>query len=209
MGVSVFDVCGTLFDSNTTIDFIRFYHSRKKNKGLTIKCYFYCSFIGKVINRLGFFSIRDSVVRTLEGVSKYELNALASEFYEESLKEKYKIEVLELLRTIPSSESLLLSASIDPIISMISSKLGVSAFSSLLEYDDRDIATGRIYYDLKGKKLSVVEGEIDLVVTDNYSDIDLISIAKKIYLVTNKNNREHWVGILKSNCIDIKRVVFL
>ena len=69
----VFDVCGTLYNSNTTFDFILEYHRYRNNKVRSLYLMILLSFPCKVLNKLKLFSIRKRMIATLKGEEKKHL----------------------------------------------------------------------------------------------------------------------------------------
>jgi phosphoserine phosphatase len=179
----VFDVCGTLYNSNTTFDFILEYHKSRKKK---FKYYISKALLSlpcKVLNKFKIISIRDSMILTLKGESKDDLSIFSKIFVETFLATKQKAACMDLLLAEPQN-ALLISASLDPVINAIANKLNVAGYSSILEYNKENLCTGKLLVDLKGiKSKKVGPTELELVVTDNMSDIDLIKNSKISYLV--------------------------
>ncbi|EPM2311058.1 hypothetical protein ACTK7M_000503 [Escherichia albertii] len=205
----VFDVCGTIYASNTTFDFIIEYH---KTHGNMYKYFFaktLLSFPFKILNRLHLFSIRNSLIQTLKGESRINLEHFGTKFVNEFLSGKQKEITINILNK-ELLNSILISASVDPVINAVSKKLNVKAYSSLLEYNCDGICTGKLSSDLKGIKSSKVDfNNLDLVVTDNMSDIDLIKKSKLAYLIIHKNNKGRWLHKLNKNSISKDKVRFL
>ncbi|MCV5604550.1 hypothetical protein OFN09_31450, partial [Escherichia coli] len=76
----VFDVCGTIYASNTTFDFIIEYHKSRGNMHKYFWAKTLLSFPFKVLNKLHLFSIRNSLIKTLKGESRGNLEKFGSEF---------------------------------------------------------------------------------------------------------------------------------
>ncbi|EFH1552531.1 hypothetical protein BF425_003252 [Escherichia coli] len=205
----VFDVCGTIYASNTTFDFIIEYHKSRGNMHKYFWAKTLLSFPFKVLNKLHLFSIRNSLIKTLKGESRGNLEKFGSEFVNGFLSGKQKEMIIDILNKVIIN-SILISASVDPVINAVSKKFNVKAYSSSLEYNHYDLCTGRLSSDLKGTKSSKIgNNNVDLVVTDNMSDIDLIKKSKLAYLIINKNNKGRWLHILNKNCISKDKVMFL
>ncbi len=177
------DICGTLYQSNTTFDFIRYFFSEKpwyirlnglrKNK-LFRFCntkafeYFYNEYLVTVINR--------PVIDIIEAKRK------------------------EGIRLI------LVSATLDVIAKEVSERLGIpDVFSSHLSYDKQNVCLGRLKIDLLGNKANCLKSSNILepyygTITDNYSDLELILKSENSYVVvTDKQYQNKWEYLLKNN----------
>lgn len=205
----VFDVCGTLYASNTTFDFIIEYHKYHRNRLKFFWTQILLSLPFKILNRMKLLSIRQNMIYSLKGESKHELFDFSQIFVDRHLGNKRKQETMQLLLNDPLN-SVLMSASIDPVIIAISNHLNVKAYSSVLEYNDEGMCTGKLDVDLKGiKSNQIAESKLELVATDNMSDIDLIKNSTLSYIITNKNNKNGWLILLSKNNVDLGKVVFL
>jgi len=205
----VFDVCGTLYASNTTFDFIIEYHKYHRNRLKFFWTRILLSLPFKILNRMKFLSIRRNMIYSLKGESKHELFDFSQIFVDRYLGNKRKQETMQLLLNDPLN-SVLMSASIDPVIIAISNHLNVKAYSSVLEYNDEGMCTGKLDVDLKGiKSNQITESNLELVATDNMSDIDLIKNSTLSYIITNKNNKNGWLILLSKNNVDLGKVIFL
>lgn len=205
----VFDVCGTLYASNTTFDFIIEYHKYHRNRLKFFWTQILLSLPFKILNRMKFLSIRRNMIYSLKGESKHELFDFSQIFVDRYLGNKRKQETMQLLLNDPLN-SVLMSASIDPVIIAISNHLNVKAYSSVLEYNDEGMCTGKLNVDLKGiKSNQIAESNLELVATDNMSDIDLIKNSTLSYIITNKNNKNGWLRLLSKNNVNLGKVIFL
>lgn len=205
----VFDVCGTLYASNTTFDFIIEYHKFHRNRLRFVWTQILLSLPFKILNRMKLVSIRRNMIHSLKGESKHELFTFSQFFVDRYLGNKRKQETMQLLLNDPLN-SILMSASIDPVIIAISHQLNVKAYSSVLEYNDEGICTGKLDVDLKGiKSNQIAQSNLELVATDNMSDIDLIKNSTLSYIITNKSNKNVWLKLLSRNNVDLDKVVFL
>ena len=205
----VFDVCGTLYDSNTTFEFITEYHKYRDNRLKVFWTKMLLSFPFKLLNKLEYLSIRDKMIATLQGEEKSNLETFAKRFVSDFLCKKEKSTIMELLLA-DRNDSVLVSASIDPVIDAIAAKLKVKAYSSILEFDENSLSTGKLAVDLKGIKSSILDVDnFDIVATDNMSDIDLIKLSKLSYIVSHKDNKDKWLTLIANNSIDLNKVIFL
>ena len=93
----------------------------------------------------------------------------------------------------------LTSATIDPVCEVIAQKLGIHSYhSSKLSYVN-DVCEGTLQINLAGNKSKSFDCNfIDVVVTDNLTDIDLIRIARKVVVVTKRSKLINWESLLYS-----------
>lgn len=205
--IIIFDVCNTLFDSNTTFDFIQFVLKRKRNyrrlailKALTLRyspVFIFLTILGKL---KGKDMIRRQAVHLLHGLGRRELLQWAHEFYEQHLVYKKMSDVLQMLDEARSRGDVwLFSNSLEPVIEVIAEKLKVHFAASELEYDASLKFTGRIKNDLHGKKLESFHHRfgtgsiITLMCTDNKSDKAILNYAEKRYVVVYREaDKKFW-----------------
>lgn len=194
--IIVFDVCGTLYNSNTTFDFIEHFLASKSRKTILTN---------KILRKiLAVFSYiygedlaRKLIIRKLSGVSKFDLEKSAKSFVKTVLAHK-KIDLVHKIlieQNNQVNEIVLCSASLDVIVNEIANELNVKKhYASELEVSSKDKTyTGRLKSDLQGKK-SLLFKEIDWVLTDNKDDLDIISISKKSTIVSFKKDIKFWLG---------------
>lgn len=203
----VFDVCGTLYRSNTTYDFLAYYFN-KKNKRKYIVLKFWYSTPGKVISKfLSFFNlenmIRKRIIGLIAGERENEVRAEAKNFVDEvlcQLKIKFCHDFLNETIEKKSNKVYLASASIEPVISAIAMKLGVTNyFSTSLEVKN-GCFTGNILEDVQGTK-HIQVGNLKLnsnyknltVFTDNKEDLNLVLQADEAFLMIYGSNEKFWI----------------
>jgi len=203
----IFDICDTLYYSNTTHDFIRFAIAKEPMSQRKI---FYNVLNAKYLPfryLLIFFSVatgrdilRSYNVSLLKGVSRTELAEAAKRFVHEFLSSRKIDETQEMLksRTDPGTRIVLCSASIEPVVEAIANELGIKHHvGTSLRFND-DIFTGRIFEDITGKKLSVLKennlvGRLTCAVSDNLSDLELLSEAEHAFVVVHRGKKaEFW-----------------
>jgi len=209
--VFVFDVCDTLFYSNTTFDFLRFVLAQRGSTGKQtvlklVSKKWSPAFIGLVAMQkvLGGDPVKAVALRLLAGLSRAELYELGRRFVAEFLPSRRIARTHELLASLAPTATrvVLLSASLDPVIAALAEALGgVEFVSSQLEYDAQGICTGRLVHELTGKKpdalrdLLVSQNEpLRLAVaTDNFTDHGLVSQAAVRYVVVhNAAAKQFW-----------------
>lgn len=201
--IVIFDVCGTLYNSNTTFDYIRFVC--KDSLILKILNIFIIKYLilltGKVTGRDVY---RLLYIYQLRGMEYSELDMAAENFVNYYLHDKIISETHELLaeELNKGTRVLLCSASLEPIIKVIAKKLGVLEYKcSSLCYEDSK-CRGKLERDLLGRK-HVHFGKINLVVTDNLSDLRLVQQSENSFIVAKQKNIAFW----KSNNINVDLIL--
>lgn len=193
----VFDICNTLYDSNTTFDFIWFvlekkkYFVKKLMLGFIAKKQSPLFLILALLQRAAKLDLpKQWALRLLADSSKEELYRLGREFYSTVLENKKVGPTHDLLVKAASSKArvLLLSSSIDPVVAAIADGLGVDYESSQLSYT-QGIFRGALSRELAGRKLNSVapylrdENTKLTVITDNPADKELVEAADRRYVV--------------------------
>ncbi len=203
--IILIDICGTIFHSNTTFDFLdemintSFYKKFRK---------FSKTIIWRIINKLFIISFgkdltREIAVLSIRGYTKPELYALAETFYNLFLSPRINPVVNDYICTLKQNKDnrlILASATLDFIAEVIANKLEIKdVVATELKYDHL-LCSGKIKRDLLGKKDKCLElsGFIpayDMTITNDFSDIDLIIKSKKCMIVIEKNESK-WEKML-------------
>ncbi|OSK40025.1 hypothetical protein EAHG_00709 [Escherichia coli B671] len=144
----------------------------------------------------------------MEGYEKSILEELANLFYDEFLIFKEKNEVMALLERYKHEKIILMSASVDPVINVIAKKLNVEAVSSKLEFIDNK-STGLLEYNLKGIKHLQINNPVSLIVTDNFSDINLIKLADTAVIISKAKDKNKWRVLLNRFGVSKDKVRFM
>ena len=197
--IIIFDVCNTLYDSNTTFEFIAFVLAKRSGSQqfffrlMTSRLsplFYYYLLLGKFKRK---DIIRDKAVHLLRGLSKGELDHLAEEFYHTYLSNKSIDKVMKLFyKAKENSNVWLFSNSIEPVIRVIADHLQVNYEASSLAYEGQpELFSGRILKDLKGIKQIVFkqnfgEAPLKMMCSDNKSDYPILKMAQHPYVVINK-----------------------
>lgn len=210
--VYLFDICGTLYKSNTTYDFIGYYlqkHNRLKYLyykslfSLPAKIFF------KILSVTGKSAgVREFLVGFIAGADKVELDSASAEFIKDFLSRK-KIDATHDLLTSKIKNNdrvLLVSASIDPVVKAIAQHLGVAEYcSTVLEYHE-GIATGRILADLEKSKLKYLldnriinKDQTFAVFTDSFADLDIVLVSSECTIICRVSERQKWKSLLTAN----------
>jgi phosphoserine phosphatase len=205
--VVVFDVCDTLYDANTTIDFIDYYQrghdkrrigrtlSRWQSKGSPFL------YLGAVAHRLlGRDIARQRIIASLAGESRETLATAARDYVRDVLAARANHVLHDRLEThrAAGDRIILLSSSLDLVVGEIAAIFDVEYRASELGFE-RGGCTGRLLRDLTGNKAAALElleqGAELWVYTDNRSDRDLLDIAaQRIIVLPRGRSAERWGG---------------
>lgn len=206
--IYIFDICGTLFQSNTTFDFLNFFLSDDKGYQRFKKIYktLIWRILNKIIKRIFYCDLtRILAVKYLKGYHKDELLKAANNFYENLLSTKKNTiihnELNEKLND-KTSTVILASATLDFIAETIAQKLNCPTFySTSLIYDNKGYCKGSIKDDLLGRKLKKLSGKyqrpFEEVYTDDISDISLLINSQKQYIISYPKTIYRWKKIIK------------
>ena len=203
-GIAVFDVCDTLYYSNTTHDFIRFLHRR----GSRARKSFRFNSLNHKLSPLRYLLIGVSVasgsdvfrranVGLLKGLTGEELTAAAREFVAEFLEAR-KIEQTHLMvRELKDKgfRVVLSSSSVEPVVRAVAESLGVDEYYAAGLELAGDSCSGRLADDPTGRKLEALKGcgEIEYAISDNVSDAQLLKAARKgVAVVHDPRKRRFW-----------------
>lgn len=218
MKLYVFDICNTLFYTNTTLGYIEYVLKKKGHKvlylliKLSVKRYLPFFYIFYIIN---FLTNRDYhrtfILLVLKGQSKKELYSLARQYHSEVLTHLEVPATVNMLKNWKKNGAkiILLSSSIDPVVHEIADHFNVQFESSKLQFKN-DITTGRLEIDLTGRKHLVLERFKKTktyleygVITDNVTDKKLLEMAdKKFIIIESKSDRSKW-GDFNANYLEI------
>lgn len=203
----LFDICGTIYRSNTTFDFLEFY--LKENKCFRLYRAIYKSFFWKIINRalrswLHYDLTRILALRFLKGTSYSELSKQAKLFTEVYLSQVRNIEIyntIEHLISIDKSKVLLVSATIDVVAEAVADSLHCEQYySTALEYKD-GACTGKMVKDLLGNKCMFLNEkgilhQIKSFFTDDLTDADVLEYSEIKNIVCYPKTRKRWIKLI-------------
>lgn len=203
---ALIDICGTLFYSNTTFDFLDYYiknpkyirlRKRMDNKLLLI--------INNIIYRLfhyDYFRLR--AITYLKGMRKEVIEQMADEFYQSYLLERKNTKVWQIISDLQKKNTpiVLISGTISPIAEKIAEYINCTEISSPLEYNE-DICTGKIKKDNLRNKIKALNKRnifppYSIVITDNIADHKLFYYSEQGIAICY-NNKKRWIFSLK-NC---------
>lgn len=192
----VFDICGTLFASNTTLDFCDFMCT-SKHRRLMLRLS--RSLLGKVFNKsCAVILSRDFTrwlhLQVLKGLTEAEIAAHAETFVRQVLSTKKIDAAHQLWEKQDPHRRMLISATLAPIAHAIARQLGCQhTLASELHYV-QGVFTGQLKSDLLGQKHTIFQGQtLELVVTDNLSDLKLCQLAKSVVIVTQAKHERFWL----------------
>lgn len=205
------DICGTLYNSNTTFDFLNFY----KNKNLKYRIYKCIKniLIVKIINKIIYKLkkrdyLREIATYFLKNESEINLEIHTEKFYNSFLLDRKKEKIILLLEKLKKDnyEIILLSGTYDFIAKKIAEKIGAQLYYGTKLEKKENFYTGKIKMDLLISKEKVVKqiklNEVDnnfILITDNKTDANLIKYMKKSFIVITKENKRFWLKYKKYN----------
>ncbi len=204
---AVFDVCDTMYYSNTTHDFVRFIFD---GKPLSLKKLTYLILNSKISPlryflilisiRTGWDALKKLNIYLLKGMSSVQISAVSARFVSEFLQDRKIVQTHRLIDKYASNglRIVLCSSSIEPVVKAVADNLGIKYFVSTSLLFDNEIFTGKILEDITHKKLEILEerklsGEIKYAVSDNLSDLKLLTAASQgIAIVHSKKKQDYW-----------------
>jgi phosphoserine phosphatase len=184
-----------MYESNTTFDFLDYIFSDNRK----FKSFRYLSktIVVKILNKLSlkifnYDFVRVYFLKYLKNIDKDELVKLSNDFYINFLENKKRDVIINhLLKLKIDNNILLVSATIDIVAERIAKEFSVNYLSSKLKYNN-NICTGSLSLDLLGCKEKFIKEKIELLVTDNISDLKLAKIANNCIIVSKKKNIKFW-----------------
>lgn len=205
MNVAVFDVCGTIYDENTTFAFLDSYFS-KNRKYIFFRKLSKIS-IWKVINYPFYRFLHKDITRIialsfLRGESLSDVDRSAQEFVSVYLPSKIKKDIDSLYNYYRDQDfdMVLMSGSLDFLIRHVGLSLMASnTFATELEVKN-GVYTGKVSKDQLFNKAEVLQLNYPdlkylVVVSDNKTDLPLFLLADKAYAVCNKEKKlRYWLS---------------
>lgn len=202
--IVLIDICGTLYDSNTTMDFLDYVFGmqRRYRRYRTMTTWLPMRILNKC-SLLLFLKdpIRTYGVRFLKGLSKDEIQSFVEKFYTDYLQDRCQKPVVDLLDQYRYSpyRLVIVSATLDCIAHKIAKTLNISTvFSSVMKYDSVGRCTGRIAVDLLHAKQKALQQHgiyppFNLTISDNLSDAALMQQSEKSVIVCWKRKKGKWL----------------
>jgi phosphoserine phosphatase len=189
--VLLVDLCGTLYDSNTTFDFLKYLLADNEDYAR-----FESSSLGlpyRIYNRLMPGDIRrERAIAFLKGHQRSELEASANLFFETIRPIKDVHDFLSSLRA-DYDRAVIMSSSLDFIVESACERLGFdAAFGTRLSYIDGS-CDGTIAEDLLGNKHTIILREFTgmdcALVTDNREDVACEKVVNRLIGVAPAEDR--------------------
>src|SRR5688572_18993756 len=207
----VFDICDTLYYSNTTFDFIKFVLETRKMSGQLYWFNHYTKrsspiFLGlAVLQKITKADWSKKLsLKLLQGISKTELYALGQQFEKQFLPSRIIAQTHQMLEKLKADGKtiVLISASLDPVVAAIAEALKVEFRCSELEYDAQGNFTGNLKFEMTGQKLKALQEMLShqqanfAVATDNFTDFGLVEAACQRYVVVyNEKALNFWQSL--------------
>jgi len=195
------DICGTLYNSNTTFDFLDQYLSKSSYKAFRkiTKNLFWRAFNKAIIYSVGLDLTRILAVRFLKGHSRSRLQQAMDEFYTNYLSTRENRQVIQLVQRFKNEGHpvIIVSATLDFIASKIAGEMGiVTYYATALAYK-REICLGVIKNDLLNRKLPFlmslgITPPYAAVITDNVSDCQLLNASDLAFVISSKDMKALW-----------------
>jgi phosphoserine phosphatase len=217
--IVVADICNTLFDSNTTFDFVRYCITTKRletNKAVKSAIFSRVSplFIGiALLQKFTRTDIHKKIAVSLfKNKSTQEVKSWAASFLKEYLRGREIQQTLSYLTQFNPGTIVLVSSTIYPVAETIAEHLNIRDFiATELEIVDSRY-TGKIAREISGAKLSALQKklghnnfEIEAVITDNFSDRELMNTSKNKFAVCYDTRQEKfWRTLHDVNIIRVK-----
>lgn len=210
------DICGTIFNSNTTFDFLKFYFSKKHWYKILIMIRKIKTLI--IINAIFMRLFQIDLLRYwalthLKGYTKEQLSSMSDIFYKEYLTKRTNKEATEIIERMKreNKELILVSATLDCIAFAVSKNMNIPCvFSSKLAFKNNK-CLGRLQHDLLANKPNVlVDNKINPpywgIITDNYSDMALIKKSQHVFLIQYSNKKNYWKHLSDKLNIETKLI---
>jgi phosphoserine phosphatase len=211
--IYIFDICDTLYKSNTTFEFIDFYlvETHQKRKSVLLKqirwkyspVFLLLFLLGKITKT---DCHKSAALQLLKGEKLENLENLATSFV---LKELSLVSIRETHKILQDAKKsnatiFLVSSTIEPVAKAIAGQLEVNYLSSEIEVS-QGLFIGKLKTDITGKKEKVLNKYIGqneyTVVTDNFSDYNLVKSATQKHVVLYKPKHASYWKALNPNFI--------
>lgn len=206
--IFLIDVCGTMFRSNTTFDFISHYYGQNPKVKLwfSLPYRIYNHFLFRFFHKE---PLRHNLISLLNGKSKDELEIMADNFMVQFLKKQEHRDVIQLIEKKRNKGSCLVivSATIDVIAHAVAKHYNIQNWlATQLDYSEDGICKGTIKSDLLANKRHALDKAginqpYSGIVTDNYTDLELIQAADEAYLIDYADKKSGWKSIITKDII--------
>lgn len=204
--VVLIDIDGTLFNSNSTFDFL---DSLPHGKWYGFYRKVGASIFGRIVNKLAIILFSKDIIRMigincLKGYSQKKLLTLGEEFYDNFLSQRKNSEVFNMLDEEKKNDSkiILASATLDFLSEIIKKRVMADyAIATELKYKN-GCCVGKILKDRLGRKMEAlvetgISFPVDMTITDNVTDARLLldSLSRVIVIYPREANK--WARIIK------------
>jgi len=213
--IAAFDVCGTIYKSNTTFDFLKYYF--QDNEKYTIFSRLINTLPVILINKAFTFLFKKDLVRLfatyfLKGERLPKVEAAAKDFVTRHLKGSFIMPTVTLLKKYKYKGYwiLLISGSYDFVVKYVAEEVDADDYFASVLSEKNGIMKGTYEEDLLNNKKKFIFSKYkdvqELVfVTDNKGDLNLIKLADTAYIVAPQKKIGFWIkqGIPEENLIII------
>ncbi|MGL4934737.1 MAG: HAD-IB family phosphatase [Cetobacterium sp.] len=214
--ILIVDICDTLYNSNTTFDFLNFYYSDNPNykrlnklrKNIFVKGFnkvFYKVLKKDLVRIIFTFFLKNEKVKDIEiAVENFYNNFLKSREKEISLNllKKYKLEGYDLV---------IISGTYQFIAKKIGKKLKITKVYGTLLEEKKGKYSGRLKLDMLIYKEKIIReilnensNSILHLLTDNITDYNLVKYTEKANIVITDYNKNFWISKK-----EVKKIYFL
>lgn len=202
------DICGTLYDANTTMTFLDFIF--QSNKRYRIFRFFTRFILIRALNLIllkvfNYDFIRYSSISFLRGKNKKEIENMVNVYYNNFLHDKILLEPITIIKHYINNNNyriVIVSATLDCIANKVAMEMGIDEIiSSKLMYNKDNICLGKLETDILNNKLSelINSGYVapySFTISDNFSDANLMKLSYESCIVTNKKKIKKWKKII-------------
>jgi phosphoserine phosphatase len=206
----IVDVCGTLVHDDTTLGLLRWHFARQSRWRLwVLQCltarWSPARFLVTVAEKVtGRHLLKHGLVRLLKDDAVVDVEKSALQYADWLLAHRRVASVAAVLaNSVEQGVLVLASASLQPVVRALSSRLGVDYVASTLETVN-GIHLGRYASDLTGRKMAALDARLPpgwrsagyLAISDNLTDRDLLEGAAHAYVVLHApRHRARWGDI--------------
>lgn len=214
--IVLLDICGTLFNSNTTFDFLDFSMKSKRYYSFRLLSK---TIPWRVLNKVCIKVLKRDLTRIiavkfLKGLDTIVLNEMMDDFYKNRLSDLRNEKVLDLVEDFRNKgmNIIIISATLDFIAKKIAEELNIEVcHSTILNYRN-NLCLGTIKRDLLSKKnefLSSIgyKGKFYATITDNMTDLDIIKNSERAFIVSKDRHLKIWYGLLEKNQIEKYKII--
>ena len=204
----IVDVCGTLVKDDTTIGLLRWHFARHRHwrlwllNCLTARWSPLRLLVASMEKVTGRHLLKHGLVRLLNGDSIAEVQESASGYADWLLSHRRVEHVTTLLEGSKARDEglVLASASLEPIVAALASRLGARFVASALA-SSQGRHLGRYAHDLTGQKLVALDELLtkdwrqnaSLAISDNLTDRALLASVRQAYVVVHSpRHRARW-----------------